>query len=351
MSASDIDTAEIELNNSTVLIIDDNPTNLSVAVEHLEASSFVVLVAQDGESGIKRTKFARPHIVLLDVLMPGMDGFETCRLLKADAATKDIPVIFMTALSSTEDKVKGFAVGAVDYVTKPIQREELLARIATHLRIQKLTQRLQQQNQQLQQQAWELKQAQEAAEIAYRELQRLANLDSLTQIANRRRFDEYLNREWRRMLREQDPLSLILCDIDYFKRYNDCYGHQAGDDCLRQIAQAIACTLNRPGDLVARYGGEEFAIILPNTPVLGAVQIAEFVLASIAQLKIPHAQSEVSTHVTVSLGISSQIPQANFQPHTLITAADRALYTAKTVGRDRYSIYSVNSERLSAGSE
>ncbi|MBD2305024.1 diguanylate cyclase [Chroococcidiopsis sp. FACHB-1243] len=348
MSAIATDTTEIALNNSTILIIDDNPTNLGVVVDRLEASGFVVLVARDGESGIKRTKFARPHLVLLDVLMPGTDGFEICRRLKADVTTKDIPVIFMTALSSTEDKVKGFAIGAVDFITKPIHREELLARVTTHLRIQALTQQLQRQNQQLQQQAWELKQAQEAAEVAYRELQRLANLDSLTQIANRRRFDEYLNLEWRRMLREQTPLSLILCDIDYFKHYNDCYGHQAGDDCLRQIAQAIARTLNRPGDLVARYGGEEFAIILSNTPVLGAVQIAELVLAGIAQLKIPHAQSEVSTHVTVSLGISSQIPQANCLPHILITAADRALYHAKKVGRDRYCVYSVSRERTSS---
>jgi diguanylate cyclase (GGDEF)-like protein len=347
MSAIATTAIETKLNNSKILIIDDNPTNLKVAVEYLEAYGFVVLVAQDGESGIERTKFALPDIILLDILMPGLDGFETCNRLKADVATKDIPVIFMTALASTEDKVKGFAVGAVDYVTKPIQREELLARITTHLRIQALTRQLQLQNQQLQQQAWELRQAQASAEAAYRELQRLANLDSLTQVANRRRFDEYLNLEWRRMLREQSPLSLILCDIDYFKRYNDCYGHQAGDNCLKQIAQAIDCTLNRPGDLVARYGGEEFAIILPNTPATGAAQIAEMILAAIAQLQIPHAQSKVSAYVTVCLGVSSQIVQPNLQPHTLIAAADRALYTAKKQGRDRYCMYS----QLSVASE
>jgi diguanylate cyclase (GGDEF)-like protein len=329
-------TNDLELRNSTILIIDDNPTSLAVTATYLEESGFIVLVAKDGESGLKQAKYNPPHLILLDVVMPGIDGFETCRRLKHYDTTKDVPVIFMTGLTDTEDKVKGFEVGAVDYVTKPIQRGELLARINTHLRMQALTQQLQRKNLELQQQAFELKVAKEMAECAYIQLQRLAGLDGLTQIANRRRFDEHLSQEWRRMVRDQTPISLILCDIDYFKPFNDYYGHQAGDNCLRQVAQTIDRLVKRPADLAARYGGEEFAVTLPNTGVEGAVQIAELIRFEIEQLKIPHHRSDVSSYVTLSLGISSQVPGYESRSESLIAAADKALYTAKQQGRDRY---------------
>ena len=331
--------SDLEIKKSIVLIIDDNTTVLTVAIEYLQQGELVVLVAQDGEHGLILSKSIRPNLILLDVMMPGIDGFETCRRLKADDETKDIPVIFMTALSNTEDKVKGFEMGAVDYVTKPIQREEILARITTHLRIQALTRQLQKQNQQLQQQALELQQAKEAAEAAYREIERLANLDSLTQVANRRRFDEHLSHEWRRLAREKAPLSLILCDIDYFKPYNDHYGHQAGDATLKQVAQALESVIKRPADLVARYGGEEFAIILPNTGIAGAVKVAQLVQIEIKRLQIPHAYSQVSPFITLSLGITSQVPDLELPPESLIAHADKALYAAKQQNRDRYSLF------------
>ena len=324
--------------DSTVLIIDDNPDNLSFAVYSLEENGFNVVVAQDGSSGLKRAQDTQPHLILLDVLMPNMDGFETCRRLKLNEETCDIPVIFMSALSDTEDKVKGFEVGAVDYVTKPIQREELLARITTHLRIQALTKQLQQQNQKLQQQAIELAQAKQAIEDVNQELQYVAYFDSVTAIANRRHFDLHLRQEWQRLARDQKPLSLILCDIDYFKRYNDHYGHQAGDVCLKDIAQAMHRVMRRAADLVTRYGGEEFAIILPDVPLEGAIHIAQLIQREICHLEIPHAQSTVSSHVTISLGISSQIPDLHLPPESLITAADRALYRAKAKGRNTYAL-------------
>lgn len=172
-------------------------------------------------------------------------------------------------------------------------------------------------------------------EAANQELERLASVDGLTQVANRRRFDEYLNIEWRRLAREQNPLSLILCDIDYFKRYNDTYGHLTGDECLQRVASALRQALRRPTDLVARYGGEEFAIILPNTDAQGAAIVAEAIRQGVRQLEIPHAQSLSSSYVTLSLGIACQIPTPDISPQQLIATADRGLYQAKAQGRDR----------------
>jgi len=173
-------------------------------------------------------------------------------------------------------------------------------------------------------------------------LERLATLDALTQLANRRRFDQYLDIEWRRQAREQTPLSLILCDIDSFKSYNDTYGHPGGDECLRQVARAIGNAVDRPADLVARYGGEEFAVILPNTEIQGAVRVAEHVQLKIAALQLPHAGSQVSQYVTVSLGVASMVPAFESGASILIAAADQALYEAKRLGRDRIQVYQVD---------
>lgn len=177
-----------------------------------------------------------------------------------------------------------------------------------------------------------------ALEKANQKLHRLATLDSLTQLANRRCFDEHLEQEWRRMMRDQSPLALILCDVDCFKNYNDTYGHQGGDDCLRVIAQMIHQAVKRPADLVARYGGEEFAVILPSTNAAGALKVAEIIRHSVQQLKIPHVSSVVSPYVTVSLGVSCTIPTLQGLPTQLISATDEALYVAKAQGRNRVSL-------------
>lgn len=179
----------------------------------------------------------------------------------------------------------------------------------------------------------------EQLQEANQKLERLATLDELTQLANRRRFDQYLEIEWRRQAREQTPLSLILCDIDSFKSYNDTYGHPGGDDCLRQVAGAIASAVKRPSDLAARYGGEEFAVILPNTKIKGALQVAEQIRTQIAALRVPHAASAVSQYVTVSLGVASMVPASDSGAEILIAAADQALYQAKAQGRDRIQLY------------
>ncbi len=319
----------------TILIVDDSPSNLEVLFDFLTEAGFRVLVAQTGESAIEKVTFARPDVILLDIIMPGIDGFETCRRLKADESTHDIPVIFMTALSQTAVVVRGFQLGAVDYIIKPSQQEIILARVTTHLTIQKLKHSLQAQNAQLQQEIEQRHRAEAALQKANEELKRLATLDSLTQVANRRRFDECLTLAWRISVREQLPLSLLLCDIDFFKLYNDSKGHQAGDDCLQQVAQAMKRTVKRPADLVARYGGEEFAVILPNTNGEGACRVAEEIRLSVRSLSVVHPQSPISEYVTLSVGVSSTIPSHKNSPEELIAAADRALYRAKDSGRDR----------------
>jgi diguanylate cyclase (GGDEF)-like protein len=309
-------------NTGVILIVDDNHTNLAVLSKVLKSAGLKVRVAIDGESAIAQVEYAPPELILLDVKMPGIDGFETCQKLKANPVARDIPIIFMTALADTEHKIKGLSLGAVDYITKPFQEEEVLARIRVHLKLHFLTRKVIEQSAALQQ--------------ANQQLMLLANLDGLTEVANRRRFDEYLEQQWQLLAQKQAPITLILCDLDYFKSYNDFYGHQAGDDCLKQVASALGLAARRSEDLVCRYGGEEFALILPNTDFQGAIKVAEITIAEVKKLQIPHAQSLVSPYVTISLGISCQIPSQDFKPKSAIAAADAALYQAKQQGRDRF---------------
>ena len=185
----------------------------------------------------------------------------------------------------------------------------------------------------------ELQQTESKLKLANQELQKLVNIDGLTQIANRRCFDQSLKQEWQRLYREQQPLSLLLFDVDYFKFYNDSYGHQMGDDCLIKMALAVQQVVSRPADLVARYGGEEFVMILPNTDVTGAMAIAQWVHAAIKDLAIPHQASKISDTVTISLGITSQIPASELSAATLIEQADQALYRAKQQGRNQSVVF------------
>lgn len=493
-----------------VLVVDDTPNNLNVLFSHLRSAGFKVLVAQTGKNALKSAEYSKPDLILLDILMSGIDGFETCRRLKSSNITKDIPVIFMTGLSDSINKVRGFELGAVDYVTKPIQKEELIARIQTHISLQKYRHNLVEQNVLLQKQArqekllfqlserirdsldvnyiiktaakeilqflecdrviisrldnlysyieeqatkpgilkipqqsivhkyfiqdeesiaqfirgeikviedieqtnldsfylnnlqhfqvkaaltipiifnsnqnpdalipktsflwgfmtvhqctnarkWEVDEIQfikslvnqlaigiqqgrlyhklSAANI---ELKQLALCDPLTKVYNRRFFDDKLSQEWNRLRRIPSPLSIIMCDVDCFKSYNDTYGHQAGDKCLQMIADAILSMAKRPADCVARYGGEEFVIILPYTPATGALKVAEAIRNEIKSLNIPHSSSSVSSIVTVSMGIAGSIPNNEESPIFLLEAADYALYLAKAQGRNREQIY------------
>lgn len=290
-----------------VLIVDDQPLNIRMLAEAL-GEDCQVKAATNGRTALKICQMPdKPDLILLDVLMPEMDGHEVCRRLKNDTATKDIPIIFITAKNETRDEEYGFKIGAVDYIAKPFSPVIVQARVRTHLILKR--------NIDL--------------------LESLAFIDGLTGIPNRRRFDQVLEDEWRRSLRGRTPLSLLIADVDYFKKYNDHYGHGAGDECLRRIAGAIASSVQRPGDFVARYGGEEFVIVLPASDQRGVCRVAERIRIGMKSMGMPHSHSLVADHVTITLGGYTMIPAVGTSPGSLVERADKLLYQAKQSGRDR----------------
>jgi diguanylate cyclase (GGDEF)-like protein len=300
-----------------ILIADDDKTMRLGVRQAMEQEGYQVIEAIDGESCLAVFQRSRPDVVLLDAIMPAIDGFTCCKRIQDLGGDMPTPVLMVTGLEDQESVDRAFSAGATDYITKPIHWGLLRQRVRRLIQQMRLYQEL---------------------EAANQELKRLASHDGLTQVANRRRFDEYLHQEWQRMLREQGSLSLILCDIDCFKLYNDTYGHQAGDDCLRQVAQVIQNAAKRSMDLPARYGGEEFAVVLPNTDEEGTIQVAQEIQKRVKHLGILHETSKVCSSVTVSLGVSSTIPSVITSPELLVNAADKALYQAKAAGRDRYCI-------------
>ena len=290
-----------------VLIVDDERLNINVLVDLL-GDDYDTMVAKNGVQALKRVRSSsRPDIVLLDIMMPDRDGYEVCRQLKADPGTRDIPVVFISALSHVGDEEKGLELGAVDYISKPISPALVKLRVRNHLRLKR------------------------QSDI----LRNLAAFDGLTGIPNRRRFDEYLAEQWRQSMVNRTPLSLIMMDIDFFKRYNDRYGHVAGDDCLRQIAKALSDVIARDADLLARYGGEELVCLLPETDAAGAAIIAEQLRQAVLTLGIAHDQSPVASQVTISLGAATMVPDTSASPSDLVELADAHLYMAKERGRNR----------------
>ena len=295
-------------NAPIVLIVDDTPFNVKVLNETLKRD-YRIEVATNGSEALERARCEpHPDLILLDVMMPGMDGYEVCRRLKHDPITASIPVIFVTARDDEAAEEHGFELGGVDYVTKPFSLAVVQMRVRTHL---------------------QLKRQADA-------LERLAYVDPLTGIPNRRQFMETLEREYRCAQREDSALSVLMIDVDHFKAYNDHYGHGAGDDCLRQVASALSRSLLRPGDQIARYGGEEFVAILPQTDREAAAMLAERLRRSVLAIRRPHARSSVSDQVTVSIGgATTRLHAAADSLEALLTQADRMLYRAKEDGRNR----------------
>jgi two-component system, cell cycle response regulator len=452
--------AQAELRKARILIVDDFPENLKLLAGMLDKQGYEVRSAVSGKIALESIAITLPDLILLDIVMPGIDGYQVCQILKKNQQTAEIPIIFLSGLDTETEKVKAFQLGAMDYIAKPFYLQEVVIRVKTQLinykNKQLLKQKVYYQSEKLEQigkmldrdrsllngllntsqdgvavfesirdrnrkivdfaclvanplavmaigdmsltlvgkrllrdfpenllkrlfqlfidvvdnctildkeyyyqqeafQGWfhlvvvklndgfivsftdisEKKHMEFALQEANQELHLQANLDSLTKIANRRRFDEYFTQEWSRCARDRQMLSLILCDVDFFKAYNDNYGHQAGDICLTQVAEGMNSVIKRATDLLARYGGEEFAIVLPATDSDGALKVAEEIRTAIKHLKIAHTFSGVSEYVTLSLGVASVIPDRNLSFESLIACADRALYEAKQLGRDR----------------
>ncbi|WP_342620356.1 diguanylate cyclase [Rhodoferax sp. GW822-FHT02A01] len=289
-----------------LLVVDDQPINIQVMYRCF-AGDYQVFMATSGEQALELCKGNPPDLILLDVVMPGLDGFEVCKRLKADETTSHIPIIFVTAHTDPAQETHGLNLGAVDFIAKPVNPDVVRARVKTHLTL-KFQSDL---------------------------LRRLVFLDGLTGVFNRRYFDQQILTEWARAVRSNSPLSLILLDVDFFKLFNDQYGHQAGDDALRQVANALKISLKRPADLVARFGGEEFACILPETSYEDALAIADRLQRSIRELNIPHATSSVADVITISVGLATRVGNAGNEATDLIGLADIMLYEAKHTGRAR----------------
>jgi diguanylate cyclase (GGDEF)-like protein len=310
-----------------ILVVDDSPTIRAALKGLLERMGHTVVEADDGKKALQKYRQERPGLVLIDVVMPIMDGYEAARHMRETSAEEWVPIIFLSSKEADQDLNRAIEAGGDDYLVKPVSFVVLNAKIRALQRLESMR-------------AKQLEMSRDLA-TANRELEKLSRQDGLTGIANRRYFDSYLLTEVRRGAREKAPVSLILSDVDHFKAFNDCYGHQAGDDCLRRVAAALSSAGRRPADLAARYGGEEFAMVLPGTDLEGAVDVAKAVSRVIGGLAIPHARSAVDPSVTLSQGIVSLIPENETISEHLIQHADQALYQAKQQGRNRYVVFGV----------
>ncbi len=433
--------------DTKILIVDDTSANISLLTEMLQLKGYQILAANDGRRAIKIATHLLPDLILLDIMMPDMNGYETCQILKSQEQTRNIPVVFISAKSEIEDVLMGFSVGGADYINKPFYEEEVYARIKSLISVQQLNKQLSHSESELktvlqkyQQQADRLekivshidngilevdaqgniefvnpavsqlfnynitelegmnllqllaepfageykqyllepgsKEEKQFSSILVKrkdgcefpvdfslitlpadeprylaiihdisihknreeKLKDLSYNDSLTKLSNRRRFDEFFHKEWRRSLRNRKPLAFIMIDIDNFKLFNDTYGHKQGDDCLITIASTIKNTIKRPGDMVARLGGEEFVVLLPDTDREGVMQIAEQIRKAVEQQEIPHYSSARGI-VTISLGIAISMDKNCDSTEQLYKNADQALYQAKKAGKNQYRIF------------
>lgn len=300
---------ESHYQKQTVLIVDDEPTNLQLLSNQLRGE-YLVLVAKSGHQALHRLENNNVDLVLLDIVMPDMDGYEVIYAIKENPQFKNIPVIFISSRTESEEEIKGLRLGAVDYIGKPFQPAIVQARVRTHMALKRRTELL----------------------------DKISHVDGLTELDNRRRFDERLDYEWNRSKRTGSPLSVIMIDVDYFKRFNDTAGHIAGDECLRKVARVLEQLVYRSTDEVARYGGEEFAIIAPEADFEGISVLANRCVEEVAKLQYPHPDSPVSQHLSISAGSATVY---NIDPESpcedIVAAADAQLYIAKENGRNQSS--------------
>lgn len=318
-----------------ILIVDDRPENLLALEGLLDPFNVELIKANSGEEALAHTLDHDFALILLDVQMPGMDGYEVAELMRGNKKNKHIPIIFVTAASKASSHIfRGYESGAVDYLLKPLIPVMFQSKVGVFIELYEQKEALREKTQEFDRKLVELEELQQQLEETNEQLLLLSTTDGLTGLFNRRRFDEVLNEEWKRGIRSQQPLSFIILDIDHFKAYNDTYGHQAGDDCLREVARTLASVPLREMDKIARIGGEEFAIILPETDNEGAMLAAQRIRASIDELEIPHSSSLSHQHLTISVGVSTVVPDLAFSSRKLLEAADDALYEAKRRGRN-----------------
>jgi diguanylate cyclase (GGDEF)-like protein len=292
----------------TIMLVDDEVSNIEILNAALE-ESYELCFATSGREALDLARNVMPDLILLDVMMPEMDGFEVCRRLKADPLVADVPIIFTTARGEQEAEVRGLEAGAIDYVTKPISPVILQARVRNHIDLKRMRD----------------------------ELAELAVTDALTGLSNRRRLEQALQIETDRLAREAKLLTVIILDIDFFKQFNDTYGHPAGDRCIAMVAAALNRAVRRAAEVTARYGGEEFACVLPGVGHHAAMEIANNIRDQVYSLSIPHQKSAAADFVTVSVGVATAICLPGATPDFWLQAADAQLYLAKQSGRNNVS--------------
>jgi diguanylate cyclase (GGDEF)-like protein len=304
-----------------VLLADDGRTARMVLKNRIEAAGHEVITGENGREAVELFLVHRPDLVLLDVIMPVMDGIEAAQRIRAlcDQRGIWIPIVFLTAMGKDRDLARGIEAGGDDYLIKPVSEVVLNAKLKAMQRIAEMRRQL---------------------EAASDKLRQLTELDGLTGIANRRRFNLVYAREYRRVIHDAEPLTLMVADIDHFKTYNDYYGHQAGDQCLKRVAVALEQPPVRSGDLVARYGGEEFVVLFPRTPLEAGFQLAEQIRQNVEALKIPHERSSAGEFITLSIGLATLDRECakEMSASKFFNLADQALYQAKHNGRNRVEI-------------
>jgi diguanylate cyclase (GGDEF)-like protein len=315
-----------------ILLVDDSPTVRAATTTMLVKMGHAVIMAENGEEALLAYKRERPDMVLMDVMMPVMDGYTAAQLIRSEYPQDWVPIIFLSGASDEQNLERGIQAGGDDYLIKPSSYVVLDAKIRAMQRINDMRRQ----------------QIEMAAELlaSNKTLERISSQDGLTELANRRHFDACLANELARAKRTKQTLALVLCDVDFFKPYNDHHGHQAGDECLKRVAGALQSGCRRPADLVARYGGEEFALVLPETELAGAVKVAETCRNAVAQLNIAHGHSSAASHVSISAGVAAQLPGMVITAEQLIVAADQALYQAKHLGRNRVVAVQAESGQL-----
>jgi diguanylate cyclase (GGDEF)-like protein len=301
---------EITTSLPLLLIVDDNPNSIHLLADIFN-QDYDILFATTGKKALEIASQEKPDLILLDVMMPDIDGYEVCKQLKQNPDTLDIPIIFVTAHSNVTEEIHALEIGASDFISKPFSPGIVKLRVKNQIKLRYLQ----------------------------KQLMQLTITDGLTGISNRRNFDQKLFNEWHRAIRMQQSLTVIMIDVDHFKKYNDCYGHQAGDACLKHVAALLMDSCNRNNDFVARYGGEEFAMILPETTTPSVV--IEKLFQILKELAIPHEMSEFG-QITLSAGISIRTPNHDENPSVLICEADKALYSAKNLGRNQAVLYEIN---------